>query len=467
MKKGAIIGLICGAAAVGLAAIGVSVTVILNSPVVRVEKGIAKFLTDIGASGEQFNEGMGLSKIRSESNGQNYQSTYEVDIYDMEGLEDLSLGVDGTIQCDYDNEKLKEEFSLSLAYYEFVSCQMTVDKTDVYLEIPVLYDGSIVFDSQNIDEQFNNSIFKEAAEMEMDEELSLDFFEKPTNSSGNFYKEYKKSIDQMIKNADISKYEGTLNIEIAGKDTKCKGYLVTFKKRDVNKVLESLYGESDSDEVTYALEKDLKLLIYMDNKNNIRQIQTEDDICMEDLGGSMSVALRFTGKDNIFDVMKGKMGFTIDGETATVNFDYTSGMEDKEIKQKLQMKASTDDTDLIGMDYEAVWNTEDSSFEMDMVFDIEDENFVLDMNGNVETNSSADSYSINFTDCAVSYEDEQIATFDATYCREPLKEDISLPKGKTYPIFEMTETEFGTFLLECEEKLGQYSDMLEGMGDLF
>ena len=77
------------------------------------------------------------------------------------------------------------------------------------------------------------------------------------------------------------------------------------------------------------------------------------------------------------------------------------------------------------------------------------------------------SYSMTFTDCEVYYEEEKVAGFEGSYRMEPLEEEIVISPTKTYPIFEFTEEEFSTFVLECYEKIQEYTETLEGMGDLF
>lgn len=465
MKKGAIIGIVCGIVATVVAGIGVGAALIWNSAEMKLIRGTTKLFADAANHGADFNKEMGLGEAQKGSN-ENYKAVFDFDIYDVEGLEDFSLCLDGTILCDMKNEKLKEEMSISLSYYELLSFQMAVDKTDVYLDIPALYDGSICFDSQKINEQYNNSIFKDYLGEELQEEVSFNFFESASYTT-DFFGDYKKDILKTIRNAEITGQDGVLAIEVGGKSVNCKGYFVTFKKDDINAILESLYEESGvTGESAYLLDDDLELLVYLDKKCVIRQIQTEADICLEGVDETMSLALRFAGEENSFDVLKGKIGTTIEGEAVEFDFDYAAVMEGKEMQQNMQLKAKMTTTDILGLDYDAVWNADDGSFEMDMEMNVADENYVLEMAGDVETDSK-DSFAINFRDCAIYYDDVKLGSLDASCRIEPLNEEISMPTGKTYPIFEFTEEDLATFALECYEKLEEFSGMFEGMEDFY
>ena len=479
MKKGAIIGIVCGVAAVGVAAIGVSAALILNSPTVKVVKGATHFLSELGGYNSGVSERTGMDEVQYVGDDGSYQSTFDVDIYDLEDMDDLSLKLDGSVQYDYTNEKIKEEASVSISYYELLSFQLAVDGTDVYLDIPELYDGSICFDSQNIDEQIKNSFWAEYLDEEITEEISMDLFDNAAVATGNFYETYKKEFDHVIRNADIEKYEGVLSIEVGGKEKECQGYLVTLKKEDINSLIETMYGtndkedednkESKSDATTsYLLKDDVKLLVYMDKDNNIRQFQTEEDITVEGIDdASFSVALRFTGEDSIFDTVKGKIGINSDEGVVTAKFDYGVVIDGNEVKEKIQLKATADGVDELGLNLEPAWNMEDNNYTMDMDMNIEDENFTLAMAGFMGTDASSNSYNLNLNDCAIYYEDELVGSFDVNYCMEPLTEEISMPTGKTYPIFEMTENEFYTFVLESYEKIESYVEMFEGLEDFY
>ncbi len=466
MKKGAIIGIVCGVLALGFGAIGVSAAVIFSNPTVKVMQGTTKMLKEMTDQESSLNARMGVSGKTKILTSDKYKTVFDLDIYDVEGLEDLALGIDGTVLCDYKNEKMKEEISFSLSYFEFLSFQMAVDKTDVYLDIPKLYDGSVYFNSQNIDEQFNNSIFKDYIETELEEDISMDFFSEAAGNTANFSDEYKKEIIQLVKNAEIEKTKMVLPIEVGNKSVNCEGYTLSLKQEDVNSLLQSLYEESGvSGESTYLVSNDVKILIYMDKSNNIKQIQTEEDIYLKDLECGISAALKFTGEDNAFDEMKGKFGVVADGETVNCDLEYASVLEGKETKQKMQMIISTDETDIMGIEYKGILNAEDSSYDMDISMDVEDENITVELAGNIEADDK--SYALNFKDCVVYYEDSQIGSFDGGYRIEPLEEEIEIPSAKTYPIFEFTEAEFASFAMECYENLEEYANMLGGMGNLY
>lgn len=460
MKKGAIIGIVCGVLAVGIGAIGVSAAVVFSNPTVKVVQGVKKLFSE---SGSQVNAGNNSALVTNE----NYKAVLDFDIYDVEELDDLSLGIDATVLCDYENKKMKEDIGLSLSYYEFLSMQMAADNTDVYLDIPALYDGSICFDSQNINEQYNNSIFKEMFDgVEMEEELSMNFFDKAVSDTTGFYDENKEEIIQLVKNADIEKTDKVLPVEIGEKTVNCQGYSLSLKKEDVNTLLESIYEESGvTEENIHLVDDSVEIVIYMDKKNNIKKLETEEDIKLDGKASSISAVMLYTGEENPFDEITGEFDVTVDGENIGCDLNYAAVTEGNEEKCKMQIIVSTDDTDVFGIGIKSLMNSEDGSFDMEMDFNMEDESIMVDMKGSTEQDSK--SYVMSFTDCAVYYNDEKVGSFEGSYRVQPLEEEIVISPTKTYPIFEFTEEELSTFVLSCYEKLQEYTETLDGLEDLF
>ena len=66
-----------------------------------------------------------------------------------------------------------------------------------------------------------------------------------------------------------------------------------------------------AEENTYFVNDDIEVLIYMDKKNNIKQIQTEEDIKLTEVEYGISATLILTGEDNAIDEMSGKFNFAI------------------------------------------------------------------------------------------------------------------------------------------------------------
>lgn len=459
MKKGLVIGIVCGVLALGLGAIGVSAAVILNNPTVRVTQGVTKLFkesateTDLTGSTALINE--------------NYKSVFEMDIYDLEGLDNMSFGLDATVLCDYDNQKMKENIDFSLSYYNFLSFQLAADKTDVYLDIPLLYDGSICFDSQNINEQFNNSIFKDMLESgTLDEELSMNFFEKAASKTTSFYDENKNEIMQAIKNGGVTKTGTVLPVAIGDKTVNCEEFSLSLKKDDINALLQGMYEQAGVlEENTYFVNDDIEILIYMDKKNNIKQIQTDEDMYVDELECAVAAVLKFTGKDNALDEVRGEFDVKAGDEQAGCDFEYSSVTEGKDTTRKMLITIDDNGTEIMSIGVEAGANSADQSFDMDIVLDVAGESLKVDMAGSVEMDNK--SYAMKFQDCGFYYQDTKLGSFEGSYRVVPLEEEIVIAPTKTYPIFEFTEEEFSTFVMECYENIENYANMLEGVEDLF
>jgi len=458
MKKGALIGLICGIVAMLIVVVGVGAAVLFNTPTARVIKGTTKLFAQIEAQNDIFGNKIDFDAIQKINGSGRYQNEMSLNM-DVDGLDDFSIGVDTTVLCDNTNEKMKEEISISLAYYELLSIQMAVDKTDAYLDIPMLYDGSITFSTQNLGEQFKNSIFYDLYDFDEEEiadDFSLNFFENNVYDVESGIKE----LFEIIKSAKITKDDSEVTVTVGNRAVSCNGYLIVLKKDDINQLLESMAVNADS--VT-EVKEDVELFIYMDKKNNIKQIQTGKDI--EINGSKVSVALRLEGVSSPLDSIKGKIGLEEDGENYEVNFDYSGVKEGKKYNQTLQGKVKTTDTDLASIAYDAEWDLEDAGYDMEVEMNLADMNFKVDMKGSVETDSSG--FYMNFDDCDMYMDHEKLADFSGTYSIEPLTEEIEMPSGETHAIFEFSETEFLNFVMDMTDKLDEYYDMFDNFSDLF
>lgn len=457
MKKGALIGLVCGIVVMGAAVIGAAAAVVLNTPSVKVARGVSKLFAEAAEHGEMFGEQFDFGKIQEIYGKGSYKNKVSVNM-DIEGINDYAVSVDGTVLCDSINEKMNEEIKISLAYYELLSIQMAVDKTDVYVDIPALYDGSIVFDSRNIGEQYNNSIFAEYADEEIADDFSLDFFNQTVYDTDSGVKE----LLELIKNSEIKKDDSTVSAKVGSREVKCTGYLLTFKKDDINRFLKTLYADAEE---TYEVRGDLELLLYMDRKNNIRQIETKKAIVTGGMTDQISVALRFAGETNVLETIKGKINAVEDGSEIEVNFDYSGIREGRSYRQTLQCKAKSELTDLAAVDYSAVWDLEHAGYDMDIEVDVADKNYKMELGGSVETDAYR--FDMNFDDCALYMDREKVAGFDGSYSVEPLTEEIKIPSGETRQIFEFSELEFYSFVMEIANRLEDSYDLLDNFGNLF
>lgn len=457
MKKGALIGLVCGIVVMGAAVIGAAAAVVLNTPSVKVARGVSKLFAEAAEHGEMFGEQFDFGKIQEIYGKGSYKNKVSVNM-DIEGINDYAVSVDGTVLCDSINEKMNEEIKISLAYYELLSIQMAVDKTDVYVDIPALYDGSIVFDSRNIGEQYNNSIFAEYADEEIADDFSLDFFNQTVYDTDSGVKE----LLELIKNSEIKKDDSTVSAKVGSREVKCTGYLLTFKKDDINRFLKTLYVDAEE---TYEVRGDLELLLYMDRKNNIRQIETKKAIVTGGMTDQISVALRFAGETNVLETIKGKINAVEDGSEIEVNFDYSGIREGRSYRQTLQCKAKSELTDLAAVDYSAVWDLEHAGYDMDIEVDVADKNYKMELGGSVETDAYR--FDMNFDDCALYMDREKVAGFDGSYSVEPLTEEIKIPSGETRQIFEFSELEFYSFVMEIANRLEDSYDLLDNFGNLF
>ena len=186
---------------------------------------------------------------------------------------------------------------------------------------------------------------------------------------------------------------------------------------------------------------------------------------MDELECAVAAVLKFTGKDNALDEVRGEFDVKAGDEQAGCDFEYSSVTEGKDTTRKMLITIDDNGTEIMSIGVEAGENSADQSFDMDIVLDVAGESLKVDMAGSVEMDNK--SYAMKFQDCGFYYQDTKLGSFEGSYRVVPLEEEIVIAPTKTYPIFEFTEEEFSTFVMECYENIENYANMLEGVEDLF
>lgn len=448
---------IIGAAA-GLAAVaGVSAAVIFRSPEIRAAKGISYLVEDLVRKEHPIFESDETVAVTQLFSSGSIKQDFQMNISGIEGL-DMTLGLDGSALYSNADRKAQGNFKFSVANYDIVNMKMTVDDTNMYIAIPELYGGNITFNTVNIGSQWNQSLFG-SKNKPVKEDFSLELFRDGEGSKfsfKDFYKDNKLDFIEAIKDITVEKTDASVEAERNGTQSEAKGYRVTLAKDSINNLIE-IYNNSYMDNRLSMLSADLNMIIFMDKKDHVVQIETQEPLQLEGNNGGIHFAAGFLGAENAWDSVKGSITYE-DTEEQKVLFEYESKQETDIYSDRLQFKLTENGADLAAINFGGEYGALDSTFDISADIDYKDENYSLELRGDWE--QAEESITLQIDDLIVNKDGKKLAKATGYISMEALAEEITVPQGKTYPVLEFSYSDFYSFIKENSIKSRTITDFL-------
>lgn len=505
-RKQTILITVCGAAIVCLA--GTAAVAALTLQKNPLAEGLMELAREVTALEEEMGEHFwtdALNQIGSE----NVQAEYSVNVGGMPELQNITVGIDGKIRRDMERQLLDAEGSVSVANAEIAEGSLWGTADSLYLQVPSMWEGSVVLKAENISGQWNDSAVKRGVEkltgqdLEIDRRIdaalfrsfmvesfsAADFLEKNSEKLRAVYEKMK-----VIK-AEKAQKEGLLNEEQAGVleeyvladaagnklQTIC--YLVILPEEELKAFFPDLVG-------------DIRLGVYLDQEKQIVRICTLpgekfatgiwEGRAALNLTGTEAVVdrleLESTGVVNAAQVLSGlweKTGTGIFEESES-----TSDLTDMaEIEGNIILEKNRDVAGSCRMECSTFVKERENVWEFSLEAGIHGERVVAgedvrDAKGtdtgksidavkgtdaeNVGTGEENDMRNSNFVGENFSIEVENLVlkSQGEVVCRgsgeitfAPIEGEIQMPSGKEYRIGEMNELETVVFLSECTKNI--------------
>lgn len=496
----------CGAVIVCLAgAIAAVAFALRKNPLAE---GLMELAKEVTALEEEMGEHFwtdALNQIGSE----NVQAEYSVNIGGMPELQNITVGIDGKIRRDMGGQLLDAESSVSVANAEIAEGSLWGTADRLYLQVPSVWEGSVVLDTENINGQWNDSAVKRGVEKLTGQDLEIDrridaalfrsFTVEPFSAADFLEKNSEKlrAVYEKMKVIKVEKAqkEGLLNEEQAGQleeyvladaagnelQTIC--YLVILPEEELKAFFPDLVG-------------DIRLGVYLDQEKRIVRICTLPGEKLATGIWEGHAALNLTGTEAVVDrlelesagvvnaaqVLSGlreKIGTGIFEESES-----TSDLADlAEIEGTIILEKNRDVAGSYSMECSTFVKERENVWEFSLEAGVRGERAAAsesaeDAKGtetgksidavkgtdteNVDTGEENDMRKSNFAGGKLSIEVENLVlksqgevvgrgSGEITFA--PLEGEIQMPSRKEYRIVEMNELETVVFLAECTKNI--------------
>ena len=196
-----------------------------------------------------------------------------------------TVGMDMKIHSDVAKKILEAETELSISNVSIVEGKICVDEDRLFIEVPKLLTEKLYVDLDTLGADYNKSAWAEWSGVKLPQDFSISVFgekELGDNSEDNI-KQYIAELAKVYADMEVEKKENEI-LKVSGKNVKCTHLVATMKKEALNEL--SVLKEKD---MQFA--EDVQLEFYLDQKQRVLQMLSDDLIVMEAKGKQISVDL--------------------------------------------------------------------------------------------------------------------------------------------------------------------------------
>lgn len=479
-KRNIVVG-VCIAA--GMCLIGV-----VAAAVFAVRKNpLAEGLMELSKEVTALEEEMGAyfwTDMLNQIGGENMRAEYSLNLGGVPKLQNITVGIDGKTDRDMERKLFGTEVEISVANAKIGEGSVRGTSDTLYLQVPSVWEGSVVLDAEDVNGQWNGSAVKKGVEALTGQNLEIDgridarlfqsFSVKPFSAS-DFLEKNREELRAIYENMEVIKAgkaqkEGLLSEEQAkqleeyglkdaeGNQLETTCYLAVLPEEELKEIFSQLTG-------------DIRLGVYLDGDKRIVRICTlPGEKLVTDLWEG-SISLNLTGVEATTDrleletagriYMDEMLPVTAD-ETDIADGHGTIILEkDRDTAGSYQIACSTSVSER-----ENVWEfSVEAGVRGEYIIagesvrrgraageeygtaaggkDIGEEN--IDVAGK--------KLYVDVENLVLSNQKEVICRGSGEMTFEPLEEEVQIPTGKDYRIGEMDEFQTVLFLAECTENI--------------
>ncbi|MDD3369344.1 MAG: hypothetical protein PHP50_10760 [Lachnospiraceae bacterium] len=359
-----------------------------------------------------------------------------------------TIGLDGTFAKNVPDKKIQSTTTVSMANVDLLNADVYADDAKMYLGIPELLgqDTYVNFNMATFGEDFNNSFLASYAGIQEDASLSIDPYaampEAVDYSMDDFKTAYAEDVKNLITNIQVENADTKYTLAKADSEVECDLYTVTIPQADANQMIKD-FAETDAmqsveeeleknrasmaamgeeeafnavmdswnDFLTNGIQGDMLLEVAVSDKKVV-MIQTTEDIAisMGEITPAIGFATTFTGDTRVSDVQDYTVDVTINDETMTMALNST-------------------------------WSDADLSYGCTGSMSLADETYAFHLNGTFADVTKGSAFVMNIDQLDVTYNDEQMMAITGNFGMKELSEDIVIPQGTQYDLFNLTETD--------------------------
>ncbi len=381
-----------------------------------VEKGLANLVEEVAAQEEKQGESLFTHTINQIGHG-NIQLEYSLNVSGSPLLQNMTVGLDGSVKRDMEKRLLGIDIKASIANVNLVDIhgygkgdlqENSLDST-CYLEVPSLWDGNVVFQAKDVDGQWNHSEAKRQLELATGQGLALpdgidiDLFQEfsiEPFSSADFLAEHGDALKTLYKEMEVLELGKALKKGMLeeGQAEELQSYMM---KDEAGEVVESdsyllVLPKEPLCQIVQGITEDIRLCVYLDSEERIVRIaQIPGEMMVTEVGTAIS-SLNLLGEEATIDRLE-------------IEFSHTGKLE------KLFPDAPA------------------GTVKADGVILVED----------------GQRLSVDIDNMTWREQDDVLFRLNGKAVFEPLAGEITAPSGAEYHIAEMNRIETLMFLMEC------------------
>lgn len=411
-----------------------------------------------------------VNRIGSES----VQAEYSVNAGGIPELQNITVGLDGRVRRDMESRLLDAEVDLSVANAEIAEASLFGTTDAIYLQVPSVWEGSVVFDAENISGQWNESTVRKELQQLAGRELGIGrrvdaelfhSFSTESYSIIDFLEENGGALKALYKNMEVTRLEKAQREGLLGKkeaetlgecilrdadgeriETVC--YLVVLPEKELKEIFADLTG-------------DVRLGVYLDSGKRIVRVCTLPGETLATVIGEGEFAVDLTGEEATLD--RFKLYYSISRDGAGGQRSVSEPDDADETKSDVQEAADLSVMlsllpDITGIEGNAVIEKEGAgSYKIECESTLTEREHVWEfsLEGNIQGQRSeaGEKISLEAENFVLRSQDKVICRANGRAVFAPLTEKIEMPAGEEYRVGKMNELETALFLAECAKNV--------------
>ena len=484
-KAGLVIGIIAAVAVVLVIAIAVLLSQSLfggGSGSKKIQKGFANMAKEMEAYTCSVSDELGSDAIEELFKKKPSHINGELSLTDPESSQNIKISLDAV--TDLKNKQGKYNLQGGMMGINIDAGTIIADNNTIYVSSPVfLRDNTYAIETTDLGKKFNDSVWAELMETELEDDLSFELFEendkdKDNDANAAFAEVISKSLkkyDKSLKKATQYKTLGEKKeFNIGGKAVSCGGVGMVVEKDAFNEMMEGMkedilaseeyaafaegFASSSSDaeeakrDLKDAIEKifstqidqDLEIDFYFDSKGRIVGIKTPGSIAVSSYGDvdAFEIDIEFTGAERTLDEVSGGIYISSADDILFMGITRRASVSKDQYSEYLTVSLEeSGHEDDISITYSNDWYYADQSFDMYITMYVGAEHVSVDLEGSYTDINKGESYTLNLTNGSINDNNEEpILLMSGILKVEPSDEKIEVPTD-AIDVFEMSESD--------------------------
>ena len=444
-----------------------------------------------------------LKSLEEKGINQNMKFTINsTNLKELAQLNGIGISIDSSL--DKKNKKIMLNIGGEYKGTSIAKAQLYTDNKKIMLSVPELYNAWFTCDAENIQNQYNNSLFGKNGKLP-NQEISLKAFGSDGDETldkefyNNIITGYLKANAEKLaiigKNAKVEKSKQTKSIEIGGVTQECDGYDVVISGEDSKNFILGIYDyilqdekikkviteqvrysymqqrkkysspEAMVDDMYAELKKareefgskvifdDVNAKIYIDKKDRAVSIEFNTAI---DSGNGKKVEVKysneFKGKDNVGDLIDMSMELGSNGEKVKIDLDNSNITKDDIINEEMKLVLSSN-KDQSNINVKSNYNIKNGDFDGSADLSAQGQGITLSCNGNAKFDKTSKKLALDFDkiDFNANANSQKVnISLDGSYSMAPLEKAIEEPTGEMLEVFNLSQDKLVTIAQEMQ-----------------